>query len=94
MSDYYTKKVYLQDYLTCLNSEGKVCPRLPKDWQDTKKYGRNYFAEYMDAICTKLHNYEVEYKTPGEMVAEVLKLKDENDRLLREVQSFKKSRMK
>ena len=41
MSD-YIKKIPTDDYLTWINKEGKVCPRMPKDWKDEEKYHGYY----------------------------------------------------
>lgn len=83
MSD-YTKKVSTDDYLTWINKEGKVCPRLPKDWKDESKYGKDYFSSFMNAICIKLNQYEEHYKTPFTMITEMVKLRSENEKLTAE----------
>lgn len=80
----YIKKIHIDEYLTWVNSEGKVCPRLPPDWKDETKYGKHYFELFLDAICVKLHSYEEEYQNPFLMISEVLKLRKENDRLTKE----------
>lgn len=83
MSD-YIKKIPTDDYLTWINKDGKVCPRMPKDWKDEEKYGKNYFGAFMDAVCIKLNSYEEYYKNPLLMISEMVKLRNENDRLAKE----------
>lgn len=83
MSD-YIKEISTYDYLTWINKKGEVCPRMPKDWKDEEKYGKDYFGAFMNAICIKLNSYEEYYKNPLLMISEMVKLRNENERLIKE----------
>lgn len=83
MSD-YIKEISTYDYLTWINKKGEVCPRMPKDWKDEEKYGKDYVGAFMNAICIKLNSYEEYYKNPLLMISEVVKLRNENERLIKE----------
>lgn len=83
MSD-YIKEISTYDYLTWINKKGEVCPRMPKDWKDEKKYGKDYVGAFMNAICIKLNSYEEYYKNPLLMISEMVKLRNENERLIKE----------
>lgn len=83
MSD-YIKEISTYDYLTWINKKGEVCPRMPKDWKDEEKYGKDYFGVFMNAICIKLNSYEEYYKNPLLMISEMVKLRNENERLIKE----------
>ena len=83
MSD-YIKEISTYDYLTWINKKGEVCPRMPKDWKDEEKYGKDYVGAFMNAICIKLNSYEEYYKNPILMISEVVKLRNENERLIKE----------
>lgn len=79
-----TKKVYFDEYLTYINKEGKARPRIPSDYKDEKKYGKDYLQLFMDTLYMKLNQYEEHYKTPLAMVTDIDKLHAENDKLRRE----------
>lgn len=83
MSD-YIKEISTYDYLTWINKKGEVCPRIPKDWKDEEKYGKDYVGAFMNAICIKLNSYEEYYKNPLLMISEMVKLRNENERLIKE----------
>lgn len=83
MSD-YIKEISTYDYLTWINKKGEVCPRMPKDWKDEEKYGKDYVGAFMNAICIKLNSYEEYYKNPLLMISEMVKLRNENERLIKE----------
>lgn len=83
MSD-YIKEISTYDYLTWINKKGEVCPRMPKDWKDEEKYGKDYVGAFMNAICIKLNSYEEYYKNPLLMISEMVKLRNESERLIKE----------
>lgn len=83
MSD-YIKEISTYNYLTWINKKGEVCPRMPKDWKDEEKYGKDYVGAFMNAICIKLNSYEEYYKNPLLMISEMVKLRNENERLIKE----------
>ena len=83
MSD-YIKEISTYDYLTWINKKCEVCPRMPKDWKDEEKYGKDYVGAFMNAICIKLNSYEEYYKNPLLMISEMVKLRNENERLIKE----------
>lgn len=80
----YIKEISTYDYLTWINKKGEVCPRMPKDWKDEEKYGKDYVGAFMNAICIKLNSYEEYYKNPLLMISEMVKLRNENERLIKE----------
>lgn len=80
----YIKKIQTTEYLTWVNSEGKVCPRLPVDWKDEAKYGKSYFSLFVNAMCVKLHTYEEYYKNPLLMISDITRLQTENETLRQE----------
>lgn len=90
------KKISTYDYLTWINKKGEVCPRMPKDWKDEEKYGKDYVGAFMNAICIKLNFYEEYYKNPLLMISEIVKLRNENERLTKEndrlIQELKKEK--